>query len=194
MAVLPDISTNAGVMSRLIIAECKNPGYDDYTEDDGKLSFRLMQAVISNRLKNNPSQFGAAGATTYADIISAPNQFAGFSSNGGTIVLSQSVSDRIDAVLKKANAGSPGPYLAFVQDILNQVGATINDPLSGVTTINGTAVQGGVYGWRTLGTGDPGGLFFPIPPAFGGVVLGNQFYTLLAPTVSDMELEESAMA
>jgi hypothetical protein len=182
MADLPDISTNAGVLARLIIAECENPGYDDYNEPDGILSFRLMQAVVDNRLNHNPGQFGAPNATTYVDIITAPNQFAGFSlSDDGKVVLSQSVSDRIDAVMSKANTGGPGPYLTFVQDILTQVNGAVNDPLSGVTSINGTAVQGGTYGWRTAGSGDPGGLFFPVPEQLGGLLLGNQFYTLLPP-------------
>jgi hypothetical protein len=190
MAVLPDISTNAGVLARLIIAECENPGYDDYTEADGKLSFRLMQAVIDNRLNNNPSQFGAPSASTYADIITAPNQFAGFSSSASQVVLSQAVSDRIDAVMSKTNTGGPGPYLLFVQELLAQLAGAVNDPLSGVTSINGTAVQGGTYGWRTAGSSDPGGLFFPVPTALGGLVLGNQFYTLLTPTAFDIEFED----
>jgi hypothetical protein len=57
--------------------------------------------------------------------------------------------------MTNANTGGPGAYYQFVQDILDQVAAPVNDPLSGVTTINGTAVQGGTYGWRTAGSGDP---------------------------------------
>jgi hypothetical protein len=90
------------------------------------------------------------------------------------------VSDRIDAVMSNANTGNPGAYYQFVQDIIDQVTGPVNDPLSGVTSINGTAVEGGVYGWRTAGSGSPGGRFFPIPPELAGIVLGNQFYTLLA--------------
>jgi hypothetical protein len=188
MIQLPDIATDPGVLSRLMIAECENPGYPDYDESDGQLSFRLMQAVIANRLSNNPSQFGAPGATTYADIITAPNQFQGFTMSGGQVQVSQPVSDRIDTVMTDANTGSPGAYYQFAQDILTQVNGAVNDPFAGVTSINGTAVQGGTYGWRTVGSGDPGGNFFAIPAALGGVVLGNQFYTLLA-TSSSLTME-----
>jgi hypothetical protein len=187
MIQLPDIATDPGVLSRLIIAECENPGYADYDETDGQLSFRLMQAVIANRLNNNPNQFGAPGATTYADIITAPNQFQGFTMSSGQVQLSQPVSDRIDTVMTDANTGNPGAYYQFVQDILTQVNGAINDPFAGVTSINGTAVQGGTYGWRTVGSGDPGGNFFAIPAPLGGVVLGNQFYTLLASSPSITE-------
>lgn len=188
---LPDISTNAGILCNLIIAECENPGYSDYTEADGQLSFRLMQAVIANRLQNNPAQFGAPGATTYADIITANNQFAGFSMSDGQVTLSQSVSDRINAVMSIANSGAPGAYYTFVQDIIARANSPVDDPLAGVTSISGTTVQGGVYGWRTVGSSDPGGLFFPVPAAFGGIVLGNQFYTLL-PASSDSEFDSAA--
>jgi hypothetical protein len=185
MIALPDISSDPGVLSRLIIAECENPGYADYNRTDGQLSFRMMQAVVINRLNNNPSLFGAPGAATLADIITAPNQFQGFSTAGGTLTLSTAVSDRIDAVMSNANTGDPGAYYQFVQDIITQVNGPVNDPLAGVTSINGTVVQGGVYGWRTAGSGDPGGRFFPIPATFAGIVLGNQFYTLLPPNSGD---------
>jgi len=180
MIQLPDISTDAGVLSRLIIAECENPGFSDYNESDGQLSFRLMQAVVANRLSNNPGQFMAPGATDFADIITAPNQFDGFTMSGGSVQISQSVSDRIDTVMTNANTGSPGPFFQFVQDILNQVNGAANDPFSGVTSINGTPVQGGTFGWKTVGSPAPGANFLAIPVALGGVVLGNQFYTLLA--------------
>jgi hypothetical protein len=162
------------------IAEWENPGYSDYNRADGQLSFRMMQRTVANRLNNNPAQFGAPGAQTLTDIIVAPNQFQGFTRVNGAVTLSQPVFSRIDAVMTNANTGRPGAYYQFVQDILDQVAAPVNDPLSGVTTINGTAVQGGTYGWRTAGSGDPGGSFFPTPPQLGGLLLGNRFYTLLA--------------
>jgi hypothetical protein len=191
---LPELSTDAGVLCRLMIAECENPGYSDYTEADAKLSFRLMQAVVSNRLQNNPSQFGAPGATTLTDIMTSAGQFQGFSKTGGQVQLSQPVSDRIDTVLSNANSGAPGAYYQFVQDVIAQATGPVNDPFSGLTAINGTAVQGGTYGWRTVGSGDPGGLFFPIPATAGGVVLGNQFYTLVpqSQTMQDVPVNKAA--
>ncbi|WP_143275352.1 hypothetical protein [Bradyrhizobium canariense] len=184
---LPDISTDEGVLSRLIIAECQNPGYASYNQADGQFSFRLMQATVFNRLNNNPGQFGARGATTYADIITAPAQFAGFSKSGGTVKLSAAVSSRIDDVMSKANSGAAGPYSQFVQDILAQVNGAINDPLAAVTSIDGTAVETGVYGWRTSGSGSPGARYIAVPQQFGGLILGNQFYMLKADTaVADL--------
>jgi hypothetical protein len=190
MIQLPDISTDPGVLSRLIIAECENPGYADYNQADGRLSFRMMQAVVVNRLNNHPSQFSAPGATNLTDIITAPGQFEGFSMSGGAVQISAAVSNRIATVMTNANAGDPGPYYQFVQDIVTCVNGPVSDPLGGVTSINGTAVQGGVYGWRTVGSGDPGGSFFPIPAALAGIVLGNQFYTLLAADAVGAEIHE----
>jgi hypothetical protein len=179
MVDLPDISTDAGILSRLIIAECMHPGDPAYNRDDGLLTFRLMQATVANRLNNNPGQFGAAGATCYADVITAPGQFAGFIQLDDQTVIAQPVADNIASVLDTANQGDPGPCAQFVQDILDRVNGTVEDPLAGCVSINGTAVVGGCYGWRTAGSGDPGGRFFPVPETLGGLLLGNQFYTLL---------------
>jgi hypothetical protein len=88
------------------------------------------------------------------------------------------VSGRIDDVMSKANSGAPGPYNQFVQDILTQVTGAVNDPFAAVSSIDGTPVESGVYGWRTSGSADPGGRFIAVPKQFGGIILGNQFYML----------------
>ena len=52
------------------------------------------------------------------------------------------------------------------------------DPFADTTSINGIPVTGGLYGFRTAGASDPGGRFVAIPSSMGGVVGGQQFYTL----------------
>jgi hypothetical protein len=184
MPDLPDIGTDAGVLARLMIAETHNPNFPDYNEDDAKLSFRFMQAVVNNRLNNNPAQFGAPGATTLTDIITAPNQFDGFSKVAGQVQISPGIAANIDDVMRRANTGAPGPFAQFVQDILTRVNSPVDDPQAGVMSINGIAVQGGTYGWKTAGAASPGPRFFAIPPELGGVLMGNQFYALLQSTDS----------
>ena len=189
MLQLPDIGTNAGVVARLIIAECQNPGYATYNRDDGLFSFRLMQATVDNRLNNNPGQFGAPNAATYTDIVTAPGQFAGFSlDDNGNLSISQSILDRITTVLANANNGTPGEYYTFVQDIITRVNSPIDDPMANVTSIDGVGVVGGTYAWRTLNSGSPGGRFVAFSVPLRGVLLNNQFYGLMPPAAESQSL------
>jgi hypothetical protein len=178
---LPDLQTDNGTLVRLLIAESLNPGSPAYIAADVTNGMQAMKAVVDNRLNHNPSQFGAPGATNYRQIIAAPGQFAGFSMDGnGNVVLSDQVNDLINAVMTQANTGGPGPYSDFVQNALGVCNALVNDPFSGITNINGTQVTGGGYGWRTLGSSDPGGHLIAIPAPQGGIIANNQFYTLIS--------------
>ncbi len=139
-----------------------------------------MKAVVDNRLKNNPGMSGAPNAQTYRDIITAPGQFAGFSSEAnGNVVLSTDVSNLIDTVMTNANTGAPGPYAEFVSNALDVCNSAVTDPFAGLTSVNGQAVTGGGYGWRTQGSSDPGGKLVAIPNSQGGIIAHNQFYALL---------------
>jgi hypothetical protein len=173
---LPPITTDPGVLSRLLIAESRTPAYQQYDEAQVRHGMDAMKAVINNRLNNNPGQFNASNAATYADIITARGQFYGFRKNSsGKVALVANVEARINDVLTKANTGTPGKFYRFVQHALDVTSGGISDPFAGVTNIGGVHVTGGGYGWRTAGSSGPGGKFVLIPAHMGGVIQGNQF-------------------
>ena len=179
---LPSINSDAGVLARVLIAESLNPGYQDrYNEAETLKAMRMMRAVYENRLKNNPGQFGARGASTLTDVITAPGQTHGFTLDSDrNLVISFDVQNRIDVIVGFANTGVPGAYARMVQNAIDVGTGVISslDPFAGTTSINGITVTGGLYGFRTAGASDPGGRFVSIPSSMGGVVGGQQFYTL----------------
>jgi len=78
MITLPDRQSDAGVETRVLLAECKSPAYlSTYTLELASQCMQLMDAVLRNRLVN-PVPYGAKGATSLADVIRAKGQFAGF--------------------------------------------------------------------------------------------------------------------
>ena len=85
---------------------------------------------------------------------------------------------RIDRIIEIANTGRPGKYAAFVQMAIDVAGAPVSDQFRDITSIDGKEVIGGSYGWRTAGSSSPGGRFVAIPKNLGGVIAGNQYYTL----------------
>jgi hypothetical protein len=176
---LPPITTDAGVLSRLLIAESRTPAYQQYDEAQVRHGMDAMKAVVDNRLNNHPEQFNAPHAATYTDIITAPGQFHGFAKDSaGNVTLVPNVKARIDDVLTNANTGTPGKFYRFVEHAINVSNGDVNDPFAGVTNIGGVPVTGGGYGWRTAGSTGPGGNLVLIPAQMGGVIQGNQFYAL----------------
>ena len=176
---LPPITTVEGVVTRLLIAESRNPDFSQYDEAQVKRGMEAMKAVLHNRLHNHPKQFGAPNAVNYIDIITAPGQFHGFSKDAlGDVVISPDVQQRINAVLKKANTGAPRRFVHFVENAINVAHGCINDPFAGVTNIGSVQVTGGGFGWRSAHSSDPGGRLIPIPVQMGGVIQGNKFYAL----------------
>lgn len=175
---LPDVSTDAGVLARLLIAESRNPAAANYDAGDVNVGLFAMKSTVVNRLANDPSQFLAPGALNWTDIIVAPGQFAGFSRNNGQLTIAPSVEARIQTVLQRANSGPPGPYAQFVQNVLNVVASDVADPFADLSQIGNTLVVGGSYGWRTAGSSEPGGRLVKIPESMNGTIAGNQFYTL----------------
>jgi hypothetical protein len=175
---LPDLDTDDGVLAHMMVAESKNPFYADYDAEVVKQGLRAMKAVVENRLRNDPSQFGAPGATMWTDIIVAPKQWEGFSRKDGKVQLSAPVQERVKKVLQAANTGAAGKFRQFVHNVLDVVAATADDPFKGITSIGGVKVIGGGYGWRTEGATSPGPRFVAVPADKGGIIAGNQFYTL----------------
>jgi hypothetical protein len=176
---LPDSSTVAGAVARLLLAESLTPATKAYDEAQVKRGMQAMKAALSNRLSHNPAQFGAPKATSVLDILTAPGQFAGFSRDAkGALVIDKAVQDRLNDILKKANTGKPGKYYQLVQNANEVAAAPANDPWAKLTTVGKIKVVGGTFGWRRAGSGSPGGSFVAIP---GGLLGGNQFYTIKSP-------------
>lgn len=173
---LPPLDEGVGVLVRMMLAESRTPASASYDEADVKKGLQAMKAVVANRL-NSPGRFGAPGATTFGQVITAPGQWAGFTrDSAGKISIGTAQSARIDDILAKANLGAPGKFTKFVQNAIEVSAAAVTDPFSGITNIDGTTVLGGCYGWRTAGSGDPGGDFVKIKA--GGELAGNQFYAV----------------
>ncbi len=166
------------MLVRLLIAESRTPAHAQYDADEVKKGMQAMKATVVNRLNNNPGQFGATGATTFADIIAAPGQFHGFTKSGGNITISTDVQSRITEVMRKANTGSPGKYAEFVKNAIAVANGAVSDPFKDLTVVGPTAVKAGAFGWRKAGSAGPGGSFVQIPTTSGGVIAGNQFYTV----------------
>jgi len=140
-----------------------------------------MQAVHDNRLHHHAEQFEAPGALTYVDIITAPGQFQGFfRDESGNVYLSAAVQQRIQEVVREANTDANGPCSRLVDDAMEVTRTGVTDPFAGMTEVDGIAAKGGSYGWQQEATADLGGYFLAIPPSDGGVIQGNQFYTLRA--------------
>lgn len=182
---LPDIATDAGLIARLLLAECRGPGFADYDESAAKSAMKAMRAVVENR-KQRPSLFLATGNSTL-QIVTAPpgaadhpqRQFAGFFLGAdGRLAISPAVQARIDDILARANSGVPGRFAAFVNNAIAIAQGAVEDPFSGLTSINGTAVKAGAFGWRPEGNPISGPLFVQIPASMSGVILRTQFYAL----------------
>jgi RHS repeat-associated protein len=170
--------TQIGIVQWMLLAENKTPAYSSYSYSTAASSMAAMHAVVHNRL-SSPAQFGASGATSVIDIITASGQFAGFGKDSnGDVTVSTSIINRVEDMYNIAIVGTPGAYAQFINTAASVAEGGINDPFSGITEINGAAVLGGTYGWRTQGASAPGGRFVAIPSTMGGIIGGNQFYTL----------------
>ncbi len=73
---------------------------------------KAMKAAVDNRLRcSNPIYFCAAGAQSWFDIITAPDQFQGFSKGAdGQLAISADIQNIIDVVITKANTAPGGLY------------------------------------------------------------------------------------
>jgi len=161
---LPGATSEEGMLVRLFLAENLSPGQPGYNASDSKKSMQWMRVVLVNRLNNEPGQFNAPGAKTISDIVKAKNQIEGFEKYP---TLGANQSARINEIVKIANNDNDARqdlYVRFLQDALDAAkGKPIKDPSST-----------GLYGWRTSGSGSPGGNF----EAYLTPLSGNQFYTL----------------
>jgi hypothetical protein len=192
---LPKIETDAGLLCRMLLAECRTPEYTTYSAKDAITSMRAMRAVVENRLAHpKPKIFNAPGAKTWRDIITASGQWKGFNRkerDGGTyeLEISDAVQTRIAAILKTANnSGAMQEAMkAHVQLAVETAEASQNeDPFASISEFiemplkSKTKVEKGVYAFRTFGSGSPGANFAAYPQSLGGVIMRNQFFALRA--------------
>ena len=184
---LPPLSTVEGVVERLLLAESRGPAAPSYDEGEVYRGMQAMKAVLDNRLHHHPEQFGAPGALTYVDIITAPGQFQGFfRDESGMVHLSALVQQRIQEVVRLANTDACSPSYRLVDDAMQVTMSRITDPFADVTRVERIAAKGGSYGWQQEETADLGGYFLAIPASHGGVIQGNQYYTLRASFPNDL--------
>ena len=170
---LSDISSDAGIIERVLLAEVMSPAYGAYNEGKAK---RVMKAIVNciyNRKNySNPELFGIHSQNpSVLDVVTAPGQFAGFSLGAdGTLELSSSVEAHIQAILDSANQGVPGKYYRFVEAAKSIARGNRASPFTQE-----------VYAFRTAGASDPGGRLDRIWNVDGPgvhVLLGQKFYTL----------------
>jgi hypothetical protein len=162
--ILPNENTDAGAMARLFINEAAGPhAKADLTVQ----AMGWMRCVLQNRLKY-PGKFGAPGATTITQIITAhvrAIQFAGFDSYPA---IQPSMNANIQAKLAIASDKTDrrqAIYLNFVKAAI--AAATGPAPVDPCAT--------GLYFWRTAQASGPGG-----KAVYYQTLDGNDFYSLPA--------------
>lgn len=158
---LPPGGTDAGMLTRLFLAEVRTPGGAGYSLATAEEAMGLMRVVLENRRAHPSARWGSAGATSLRDVVRARGQFAGFE---GYPTLSPGMEAMIANIVSIANNASDNrqPVMRAHVELAARMaeGMAPRDP-------SGT----GLYWWRTEGSGAPG----------QGVtayktVLGNSFY------------------
>jgi hypothetical protein len=160
---LPAANTDAGLLTRVLLAETPSPEMPGYSDTDAETVMLWMRAVISNRLAKPSSKYGSNGAKTIADVIRAKNQFEGFEQYPN---IRAGITKRLDETVQIANDGGDTrreKYKKFLNTAL-KVAA-----MPSVTDPSGS----GLYFWRTAGSGSPS----PEAKVFK-TLMGNTFYTL----------------
>ena len=170
---LSDISTDAGIIERVLLAEVMSPAYSSYDEAKAlKVMLAIVNCIYNRKNHPNPSLFGITSRNpTVLDVVTAPNQFEGCSRGAdGKLKLSSQIERRIQDILDRANQGAPGKYYKFVE-LAKSVAASDHK----------TPFEEEVYAFRTDGSADPGGSFVRIKNVDGpgkNVLLNQKFYTL----------------
>lgn len=156
---LPERTTNAGVETRLLLAECLGPSHRAYSLADATTCMQLMHLVLSNRVKN-PKPFLARDSTLLA-VITAHGQFQGFQNYphyDSRII--KNLQAMVDIANNHKDRRAP-VFASFISTAIQVARArAITDPSPGALTA-----------WRTLGSGSPGSTF-----TLFKTVLGTSFY------------------
>jgi hypothetical protein len=162
--VLPSASSDDGLLARLFLAESRSPDEAGYNSGDSKKGMQWMKLVVHNRLNNNPSQFAAPGAKSIADIVKAKGQFKGFEKYPAIDI---TILSRINKIISLANSNNDSRQAKYKHFVVNAIDVAKHNVIKDPS-------PKGLYGWRTDGSGSPGGRFVK----YGNPLSGNQFYTL----------------
>jgi hypothetical protein len=162
---LPAVGTEAGIVTRMFLAEAVAPGSPNFVAAESKEAMQWMRHVMLNRLKLGAQYFGAGKeATTLTAMITGANQVEGFQ-NYPTIARHQAAV--IDGVLRLANTSGHKDVLLYRQFIRDAISiASGTDPGKDPS-------PNGLYSWRTAKAASPGSNFVKYR-THGG----QDFYTL----------------
>jgi hypothetical protein len=159
MITLPGKTTDAGLESRVLLAECRGPASSGYSSADAKTCMQLMDAVLWNRVAN-PGPFLAKDGTL-TSVVKARGQFAGFDHYPS---YDSGIRKRIQDMLDIANSTRDKRSAAFADHCNAAIGIA--------NAVNFTDPSPGkLVSWRTGGASSPGAAF-----VFFKTVLGIDFY------------------
>jgi hypothetical protein len=160
---LPAANTDAGALTRLLLAEAPSPFAEDYDSTNFKTGMHWMRLVVENRLAMASSQVGSAGAKTRIDVIKSPGQFKGFEQYP-TIASGQST--LIDEIVALANKGGHPKQDLFYKHVVAAIAVPTEPMIADPCPTK-------LLGWRTAGASSPGGSF-TLYKTFSG----QDFYTI----------------
>jgi hypothetical protein len=158
---LPADSTNAGLLTRLFLAEAPGPDRPGATPATSTEAMTLMRVVLENRLARPSGRWASAGARSLTDVVRSPGQFEGFSTYPA---LSAKITRQIEDMVGIANDASDGRQVAMRAHIERAI-AIASGPRPADPS------QTGLFWWRTEGRGAPG-----TGVAVFKTVLGNTFF------------------
>lgn len=162
---LPAIDKEAGIVTRMFLAEAVTPGSANFVAAESKEAMQWMRHVMLNRLKFGPQYFGASkSASTLTALITSTNQVEGFQDYPK---IAKGQAAVIDGVMRFANLSGHKDvlvYRQFVRDAINIASGT--DPGKDPS-------PNGLFSWRTAKAASPGSNFVKYR-THGG----QDFYTL----------------
>jgi hypothetical protein len=185
-------TTRAGYVAALLINEVPFPGDPLYrSEEDTKRGMLEILWVLDNRVRHIPPGYtqervAHTRARDIIDVITAPGQVEGFHrDSAGQFTAEWRVFERLDALVRIANEGTPGRFARLlnhaqelVHDYYRQTWPA-EDLFAPLRRVGPYAVTGRSYAWMTADLPyRPGGDFVAVPRYLGGAPGGNRIYTL----------------
>jgi hypothetical protein len=162
---LPAAGTEAGIVTRMFLAEAVAPGSPNFVAAESKEAMQWMRHVMLNRIKLGAQYFGASkDATTLTAMITGANQVEGFQHYPN---IARGQAAVIDGVVRLANTSGHKDvllYRQFIRDAINIASGA--DPGKDPSPT-------GLFSWRTAKAASPGSNFVKYR-THGG----QDFYTL----------------
>ncbi len=163
---LPPANTDAGALTRLMLAEAPTPFTANYSTATAKTGMHWMRLVVQNRFNAKSAEVGSAGAQSLTDVIKSvqpSEQFKGFSQYPK---IAQDQANVIQKILDIANDGTHPKQALFFDHLAAAIAvpkeALLADPC-----------PTRLLGWRTAGAAGPGGKF-----KLFKTFAGQDFYTI----------------